>query len=217
MRSLAQPAVLKSALIAGLLSAAVSYPRLSQWHGSPYPLWYLESLLLVGAVVLWAFVFAWHTQYTRRPVFTLNFGWRLFALTTASGLLLTLALHWWVDPWLRAQAPQDYPADLEQWLAMTLFSLAFTQLFLVVAPFAWLLRLSRGNTMAVPLTVLFGAVALFVKFRSPSTPLPPGMFAALLAARLVLSLASVYLLLRGGVLLVWWWGLLLQGRLLFQP
>jgi hypothetical protein len=217
MRSLAQPAVLKSATMAALLSAVVCYPRLSQWHESRYPLWYLESLLVLGGAVLWAFVFAWHTQYTHRPVFTLKVGPGVFAAATGLGIIVALALRWWVDPSLRAQAPEEYPANLQQWLAMTLFSLAFSQLFLVFAPLAWLLRLCRGKPMAVPLAALFGVFVMLVKYRAPAPALPSLLLAGWLALRLAQSLVSIYLFLRGGVLLVWWWCLLLQSRHLLRP
>jgi hypothetical protein len=69
-------------MIAAAISALVCYPRLSLWANRVYPLWYLEAVLLLGGTVLWAFVFAWHTKYTGRPVFNWKCEpgpWRLFA------------------------------------------------------------------------------------------------------------------------------------------
>ncbi len=216
MRALAQPEVLRAATIAALASSVASYPRLSQWSTRIYPLWYLEALLFLGGIVLWAFVFAWHTKYTQRRVFTLNLGLAPLGLATFSGILLGLLLHLFVDPALRARTPEDYPATVEQWLAMTLFSLAFTQLYLVFSPFAWLIRLFRRPEPAAVLTVLFGVFVMAIKnYRSPA-PLPPSLSAELLLVRLVVSAGSVYLFWRGGVGLVWWWGLLLQSRYLLK-
>lgn len=212
MRSLAQPRVLKSAGVAALITSALCCPRLMQWHERRYSVWYLATLLVLGGTVLWAFVFAWYEQYTRRPVFTLKVGRGVFAAATAAGVAVALAQHWLVDPWLRARVPQDYPANLGQWSGMTLFSLAFTQLFLVFAPLSWLLRLTRGRAMAVPLTVLFGALVMMAKHRGLANPLPAALFTGLLAARLAQGLVSVYFFLRGGAALVWWWSLLILSR-----
>jgi hypothetical protein len=119
------------------------------------------------------------------------------------------------DPTLRARTPADYPTNVQQWVAMTLFSLAFTQLFLVFAPFAWLVRLFRRKETAWLMTVLFGLFVLGVKNRAPSVPMPPMLFLGLLVFRIIAGFLSVYFFLRGGILLVWWWTLLLQSRHLF--
>lgn len=215
MRDLGRPDVLKSALLAGGLTALACYPRVADAPGLRYPVWYLETLLCLGSIVLWAFVFAWHTEYSGRPVFTLHVGWRSFALATVLGVTVA-AIVSMGDPALRARTPHDYPSDLGQWFAMALFSLAFTELFLVFAPLAWLLRLSQRVGPAVLLTVVFGLFVLAAKNRAPPTPMPPGIMVGLVAYRICASLISVYLFLRGGLLLSWWWGLLIQSRHLFH-
>src|SRR5258708_40307359 len=86
MRALAEPKVLRSALIAALLSALVCFPRLSLWSTRVYPLWYLEALLFLGGTVLWAFVFAWHTNYTGLPVFTSDVRRGAFLAASCAGL-----------------------------------------------------------------------------------------------------------------------------------
>src|SRR5215471_15793724 len=131
MRSLAQPGVLRGAIIAASISALACYPRLSLWASRVYPLWYLEAVLLLGGTVLWAFVFAWHTQYTGRQVFNWKPEPTPWMVATVAGVAAAWVLHAFADPVLRARNPEEYPASLGQWLAMTLFSLAFTQLFLV--------------------------------------------------------------------------------------
>lgn len=216
MRSLAQPEVLKSAATAALATAVVCYPRMAWWPARVYPIWYLEAVLFLGGIVLWGFVFAWHTQYTRRPVFQLNPQPRLWALTTLAGVGLALVLGLGLDPALRARHPADYPLSFDQWLTMTLFTLGFSQLFLVFAPFAWFIRLFQSRPAAVAATVLFGVFVLIVRNRSSPAPLPGALFLAVLMVRVATGLWSIYLYLRGGVMLVWWWGLLVQGRFLLE-
>ena len=80
MRSLARPEVLRSAIIAGLCSTLVCWPRIATAPHQRYPVWYLEAVVLSGSIVLWGFVFAWHTQYRQRAVFTLKVAGGPFAL-----------------------------------------------------------------------------------------------------------------------------------------
>ena len=164
-------------------------------------------------------VFAWHTQYTQRPVFTLKVAAWPFALATSAGLATALFWHFAIDTWLRVKAPRNYPATTEQWLAMTLFSLGLKQLFFVFAPFAWLIRLFGKKAPAFILTVAFSlAVILIRECRLPSPLLAEPFFLGVLALRGAAEAFSVYFYLRGGVLLVWWWDLLLQSRhLLTSP
>jgi hypothetical protein len=216
MRSLAQPDVLKSAVTAALLSALACYPRFFLWLKRPYALWYLEAVLFLCGIVLWAFVFGWHTKYTGRPVFTWKVGVAPFVSATLAGVAIALLFHARLDPALRLRTPEDYPSTPGQWLALTLFSLAFTQLYLVFAAFAWFLRLFQNLSAATVLTVLFGVFVLVIKAHASPTPMPTPLLVALLAARVGLGALTVYFYLRGGVLLAWWWGLLLQSRHLWD-
>ncbi len=212
MRHLAQPRVLASASIASLVTTLACYPRLPFWLNRSVPVWYLEAVIFFCGVVLWGFVFAWHTPYAHRPVFTLKIEPRLFTVVTVIGIAVAAAFHLLLDPALRAKMPEDYPADLRQWFAWTLFSLAFNQLFFIFAPFAWLIRLFQNQKVATMLTVLFGAFVLTIKCRSATTPIPSLLFATLLAARIGMGFLSVTFYLRGGVLLSWWWTLLIEAR-----
>lgn len=216
MRALGKPDVLKSAATASLVTSVLCFPRMWLWTNRVYPIWYLEALLFLGGIVLWAFVFAWHTKYTHRPVFAAKLGAVPAAVATISGVGAAILLRQFIDPGLRARSPEDYPLNIQQWVAMTLFSLAFTQLFLVFAPFAWLVRLSGRPQIAAALTVAFGVVVMMVKNGAPPGGLPPMLFLELLAVRLAAGGLSIYLFLRGGVFLVWWWGLLVQARLLWN-
>jgi hypothetical protein len=161
--------------------------------------------------MLWGFVFAWHSKYLKQPVFkkVQLKPWSVATLVALAGAALLRAS---LDPALRPAIPSDYPRDFEQWLSMTLFSLAFTQLFLVFAPIAWLARLSYNRQFAIISTILFGVFVLLIKERTSPIHLPPLLFAELASVRLLNGIFSVFLYLRGGVALVLWWTLLLQSR-----
>lgn len=212
MRHLAQPRVLQLAVIASLLTALACYPRLALWLNRSRPLWYLEAVIFLCGIFLWGFVFAWHTHYAHRPVWTLKIEPLSFVVVTVAGLVVTLILHWFLDPVLQPKIPEDYPGDLKQWLALALFSLAFNQLFFVFAPFAWCLRLFQNRRVATSLTVLFGASVLAIKIHATPVPISNALFAALLAGRIVTGFLAVSFYLRGGVLLSWWWTFLIEAR-----
>ena len=215
MRTLAEPAVLRSSALASAATALACYPRLITAPELRYPVWYLEALLFLGGTVLWAFAFAWYPKYVRRPLFTLDSGWDAWALATISGSAGAVLLHYLVDPALRTRSPGEFPASVAQLAARVLFNLTFTQLLMIFAPFAWLLRLFQRTTPAVVLTVMFGLFVLAVKNRS-TEPLPAQLLAGLLVFRTAAGLLNTYLFLRGGVVLVWWCSLLLQCRHLLE-
>ena len=131
---------------------------------------------------------------------------------TVAGIAAATGLHLFLDPSLRLKVPEDYPTGSEQWFALVLFSIAFNQLFLIFAPFAWLIRLFQNRRVATGVTVLFGAIVLAIKIRHLPTPVPPPLFAMLLAGRVVMGFLAVSFYLRGGVLLSWWWTLLIEAR-----
>lgn len=211
MRRLAQPSVLKSAGVAAALTAISCYPRFSQGRDS-YVVWYAEAVMFFSSFVLWAFVFAWHTAYTGRPVFHKGVEPRLWLSATITGVLVATVLHVFLDPTFKARTPADYPNSVGEWLAKTAFAVAFYPLFLTFAPFAWAARLSHRVWIAAAFTVLFGVFVMALKVESAPTPLPPAVFLELLVLRLVLGSCSMYFYLRGGAGLVWWWVLLLQLR-----
>ncbi len=211
MRRLIQTHVMKSAGLAALATALACYPRFALWQ-PPYPVYYLELVVLFSGFVLWSFVFAWHTPFTGRPVFQFPLNVRLVADATIAGLFVAAVLHLFLDPTFRVRTPADYPTSFAQWVAMTFFALAFHPLFLTFAPLDWALRLFRRLWIAVILTVLFGVFVMVVKTRSAPTPLPPTVLFELLALRLTIASFAVFFYLRGGVVLVWWWWLLLQSR-----
>jgi hypothetical protein len=212
VRHLVQPQTLKSAAVAAVVTGVVCYPRLALWTQKPAPLWNLETILFVGAFVLWAFVFAWHAPFTKRPVFTCKVGLIPFVAATLSGMGVAVILRYFLDPSLRNITPTDYPSNLWQWTAMTLFTLAFTQLVMVFAPFAWLVRLFRNCWIAGSLTVLLGVFVLAAKVHASPTPLPLPLFSALLLIRVALGSLSIFFYLRGGLIPVWWFVLLIQAR-----
>jgi hypothetical protein len=212
MRHLAQPRVLTLAGIASLVTTLACHLRLTHWLNRPDPLWLLEPVIFLCGIVLWGFVFAWHTLYVHRPVFMFKIEPRLFIVVTVAGIAVAAGFHLFLDPALRLKIPEDYPGDLRQWLAWTLFSLAFNQLFFIFAPFAWLMRLFQNQRVATVLTVLFGACVLAIKNHSSRTPLSASLLATLLAVRIGMGFLAVSFYPRGGVLLSWWWTLLIQAR-----
>ena len=212
MRRLAEPKVVKEALIGAALSAGLCLPAIWLWEKRPFSIPYIEITIFLGGFVLWAFVFAWHTQYTRRPVFTIKIRPDIFTLATLAGVLGAAGSHFFFDPSLRIINPLEYPTDFDHWIASTLFTLAFAQLFLVFAPYAWSVRLFRSEVVAAALTVGFGMAVWLLKVQSSPHPLPSPLFAELLAVRLVQGVLGVWFYLRGGILLIWWLGLLFEAR-----
>lgn len=217
MRRLVQPDVSRHAVIAAGLTAALCYPRFVLWAQRTHPVWYLEAVTFCGSFVLWAFVFAWHTACTQRPVFTWRISTKVWLAATGAGMLAAFILHQFLDPSLHRATPEDYPADLAQWVAMTLFSLSLNQLFLVFAPVAWLMRLSRRRSVAVALTVLFDVSLLLLKSHWSAEPFPPTLLVTLVAVRLGLAGLAVGFYLHGGVWLATWLALLVQARHLLGP
>lgn len=203
---------MQSAAIAALIGCLLCYPRLAHWSNRSYPIWYLEATLLLGGFVLWALVFAWHTEYTHRPVITLKLEPVPYILATLAAVVVAFLLLRVVDPPLRIRFPEDYPSTFQQWSAMTLFSLGFTKLFLIYAPFAWSLRLCKREWMAILLTVLFGVCVVVIQTHSLPKPIALPTLCVLALFRAGTSLVSVWLYSRYGLILVCWWSLLLQSR-----
>ena len=187
-------------------------PRLSLWLNRSEPVWYLEGTIFFCSIFLWGFVFAWHAQYTHRPVFILKPERGPLITATVVGIIAAAVFDLLLDPSLRSKIPQDYPADLEHWFAFVLFSLALNQLFLLFAPFDWLMRLSKNRWVATNLTVLFGALVLAMRIQSLPIQFSPMLLAAVLTGKIVLGFLAVRFYLRGGVLLVWWWTVLFEAR-----
>lgn len=190
----------------------LSLPRMWLWDQRKLPIWYLEATVFFGGFVLWAFVFAWHTEYSRRPVFTLKIKPVDLAIATVLGILGGAVSRRFFDPYLRTINPEEYPADLVHWLASILFALAFTQLFLVFAPYAWAIRLFQNEKMAMGFTVAFGVAVWLLKIHSAPQAMPSWLFLSLFVSRIIQGIFLVWFFLRGGILLVWWLGLLIEAR-----
>jgi hypothetical protein len=212
VRRLAQPKVVLSSLLAAAATALLCLPRLVLWGDRKFPVWYGEATVFFSGFVLWAFVFAWHTEYSRRPIFTWRVGQFNLAVVTALGIWSATVAHFFFDSWLRPVIPQEYPADLRGWLASTLFTLSFTQLFLVFAPFAWAMRLFRNQKVAIILTAAFGVGVWLLKINASPQPLPTWLFVELFLSRIVQATLAVWFYLRGGMLLVLWPVLLFESR-----
>jgi len=188
--------------MAALASTLACYPRLSFWLNRPSAIWYLIAALFFCGIVLWGFVFAWHEKYTRRPVFVFKVEARSFIAATLVGIAAAVLFRLFLDPSLRARLPEEYPADLKQWVAWLLFSLFFRQLFLLFAPFAWSMRLLQNRWAAAAVTILFGIFVQVLKMQASPVPISPALLAALLAGRIVMGFLAVWFYLRGGVILI---------------
>lgn len=210
MHDLIRPEHIKPTAYAALATAILCLPRLSLWTNRVHPIWYLGAMIFAVGFVLWGFVFAWHRKYTGRPVFTLNLKEGGFALATLTGLGVAITLRMFIDPIARRAMPEDFPVNLKQWLAAGLFTLSLSQLFLVFAPFAWLMRLFKRRTIAFALTVLFGLVVFVLKTRSATAPITPVVFGILLLTRFIMEMLVVGVYLRGGVLPTLWLGFLVH-------
>ena len=169
-------------------------------------------MLFLGTIVLWGFVFAWHDRYSGSPVFVLKPRLTPFVSATLAGFLCAVVLHQFIDPPFRRLAPAEFPADMQQWMAMTLFTLALSQLLFVFAPVDWLLRLFRNRFIATVLTVLFGILVFALKVNQSRIAYPFALQSALVVMRGISGWLGVYFYLRGGVLLVWWLGFLIEAR-----
>src|SRR5580692_5208493 len=98
MRLLAQPKVLARAGAAALITALACYPRLAMWSERMHSVLFLWLMLLWAAFVLWAFVFAWQFEYSRRPVLGLDFQPKLWVAATLCGAAWATLLHFLIDP-----------------------------------------------------------------------------------------------------------------------
>src|SRR5258706_3563023 len=105
MRALAEPEVLRRAALAAIVSALACFPRLQAWETRIYPIWYLETVLFLGAIVLWGFVFAWHTKYSGGPVFTFRPHRVAFIAATVAGCARGGVTLLDVDPLVLTRTP----------------------------------------------------------------------------------------------------------------
>jgi hypothetical protein len=212
VRSLLQPGVLKSAGTAALITLLVCFPRLALWSDPPHQLWFLSLTLAWASFILWSFVFGWRPQNAHRPILTVKAMPALWSAATLAGLAGAVMLRLFIDSVLQPLAPGDYPDTHEAWLAMTLFTLAFDQLFLCFAPFAFFVRLLQNQRAAAGLTVLFGVALLCLRIKSLAPRVSPFFIAELFVWRTAAGFLTLYFYLKGGALLAWWWVLLLQLR-----
>ena len=216
MQHLLQFPVVRTASLAAMLTSMACYPRLSLWTDRPYPIWFLEGMLFCCSGVLWGFVFAWHAEYSKRPVITLKLQRNDLLSALGAGLAIALLLHFVFDPVLRTQAPKDYPATLQLWIAMSLFSAALQPLFFLFAPFAFFLRLSKNRQASLVLTLLFVMLMVTLKAHQSQVVLSTGMAAGFLLTRIVASFLALHFYLRGGLLLALFWGVPIQLRFLID-
>ncbi|NBR86858.1 MAG: hypothetical protein EBS84_08515 [Proteobacteria bacterium] len=216
MRSLAQPAVLWRAAIAGVLTAAAGYPRLANWTQRPDALWFLDAALGWAGFVMWAAVLAWHRGYSGHEVFPRQIPGHLWWTAGALGVGGAIISYHWGDPLLRQLAPTDFPRTPGAWVEHLLFSLALEQVFLCFAPVAFLVRLWPNVNVAATGTVLFSLFVFTLKLDAGAAAVPGLVLAGMFLFRALHSGVTVWLYLRGGAWLVWFFATLLLTRLWFS-
>ena len=209
MRALTQPAVLKNAGLAALATTVACLPRFYYWSPKPFGdhlgLFAFRAVaILWAAFFLWAFVIAWHRKYAKIKVVSFLLPFRLWGQVALAGLATAALLHHVADPITHQLWPELVPRTAGQLAAMALFSAAFEQLFIYLAPFAFFARLTRNVQIAVLLTVLFALFILLLKFLTLKT-LPPAGAIFTLPALYSLQLhphpvQTVFICLAGGVL-----------------
>ena len=210
MRQLGKIEVLKSAGIATLLTGGAIYPRLSIWEKLEGQVFANLLVLMWCVFVMWAFVFAWHKEYSGRDALRFDLSGKDWASVAAAGLLAALLLRFLADERLREIAPWNYPATGMEWLAVALFGTFFGSLFLVLAPFAFFIRLSRSKAAAAGLTVVSASAVMGLRFAAASGAGPATwLFAALGGCQAALVLA---LHLRFGAFGVWAFIALIEAR-----
>jgi hypothetical protein len=212
MRSLAQPAVLARAGLAAAATTLACYPRLADWKERPWPLPFGLSMMVVTTFVLWAFVFAWHEQYSGKPVFPVTMNPKLWGMATLYGIVAAILLTYCFDPEYRVSSPTSYPTNVSAWIGTTLFALALDPLFRTFATYAFFVRLARRQHVATALTVIFGAFVSFLKLHGAHKQPPGWVMAEVMAGTVAGGFLSIYFYLEGGAWLVWWLLLLTQMR-----
>jgi hypothetical protein len=195
-----------------MITSLVCLPRLVLWRDRSHPLWLLSLTLAWAAFILWSFVFAWRPHNPHRSILAVKARLALWSAATFAGLAGAVVLRLFIDSVLQPLVPGDYPGTYEEWLAMTLFLLAFDQLFLCFAPFAFFVRLSQNQRAAAGLTVCFGLALLGLRIRSLIPQLSPFFVAELCVWRAAVGFLTLYFYRNGGALLAWWWVLLMQLR-----
>lgn len=204
--------VLKAAGIAALLTGATVYPRLSIWEQIQGNLFSSLLILMWCIFVLWAFVFAWHKEYSKREVFRFDVGLRAWLGVTALGVATLLLMRFFLDSGFREIAPWSYPDSFAEWIAVSLLAIVFGPLFLIFAPLAFFLRLTRGMRLSVVLTVLMGVSVLMLRFAAMADSQSSPNMAGIAVMFALQSTIAVGLYLRGGVFVVWWFLTLIQLR-----
>jgi hypothetical protein len=216
MRHLTQPKVMARAAAAGALTTLACLPALMMGVKVP-SLVPLGVFLFVFCIsILWGFVFAWHFEYSGRPVFLAPFQPRLWLAATAWAVALAVLEYFTLDPPLRRLVPAEYPATLGACVAMGTFQILFVPLYVCFAPLAFFIRLTHRSTVSTTLVVLWGLFVAYLRLGMlPTLPSLP-IAAAILGLRVVGGFVTVYFYLNAGAPMIWWMGLLLNARLFLE-
>jgi len=212
VRQLGKTEVLRSAGIATLLTGGACYPRLSIWDRLEGQVAANLLVLMWCIFVLWAFVFAWHKEYYQREPIRLDLSWRNWVWIVAAGGLVAVALRVGLDAWLREVAPWNFPESGKEWLAIVLFAVFFGSLFMVFAPFAFFLRLTRRVRVSFGATVLGAVGVMMLRYLLMGSDRSAGALALLVLLFAGQTVLALGLYLRFGALAVWVFLFLVEAR-----
>jgi len=212
MRHLGKTEVLRAAGIATLLTGAACYPRLSIWDMLEGRVFANLLVLMWCIFVLWAFVFAWHKEYFRQSPIRQDLPGRFWAAIGSAGLVTAVLLRFALDPWLRGVAPWDYPESGMEWMAVVLFAVFFGALFLVFAPFAFFIRLTRNIRFSCVATVLGAVTVMSLRYLATADDRSAATMAILGLVFAGQAAVSLTLYLKGGALAVWLFLFLVETR-----
>lgn len=156
---------------------------------------------------------AWHKAYSSLNVFQKLDG-KITALSIGIATCAAIALKLAFDPVLIRYLPEAYPTTVADWFGRTLFSIFFEQLFMVMAPFAFAVRLFKSNTSAFIFTLAFNICILLMRANMSSTPLPMPLLLTMILTRTLGMTLCLLAYMRGGVYNLWIVRLLLESRTL---
>ena len=216
MQALSQPKVMARAAVAALLATLAGIPAAATSPKNLYPMWIWAPVMFLCVYMMWSFVFAWHFEYSGRPVFTPPFKPALWLGATLYAVGAGLLVHWFLDPAIRRTIPDQFPASLGSWAATALLQSVVWPLFVNFAPFAVFMRVTRRQTVSLALTVLWAVLLQYLLLANQPNLPPMGVTMALMLRTVVGAFLGVYFYLNGGALLVCWVVLLAQTRLLLD-
>ena len=216
LRRLSNRQVMKQSVVAALGVGLFCLPRIVFWEDRP-DFWLLMWGILVWCLFfLWLFVFAWHELYGENRIFQWKVAPKILLPVVAISLVWSLILATCCDPVLRELNPKEYPDSELDTVVRTFFTVSLESLFLLFAPFAILLRLSKSVKAAYCLTLVLALLTAGMKMNSLANQLPLPWMGALFGIRLVGSGLLLWLYVKKGAPIVWLASLIIGLRHLWH-